>query len=254
MHASARNQSCVVRVAPYSSSALQYDWLLARPMLPVLVRNFLSTTRRRNLSGTTVADVGCGSGRFVQFLDGRGLDVTGVDSSASMLELARRRNRLGRARFLRQDLRALALPKPVDMITCQFDTLNYMTHWRDLELAFRCLSVNLVRGGYLLFDMIVMQAQIIRPVVRRFTVHLSRCDTTWLITTTTSGIRRAQLDTRYRYVRGALHTTREVHVQQAWPLPMILRCLRRTGLQLLNVHETRAPDELRLFFEARRKI
>lgn len=246
-----RNRSQFVRVAPYSSSAEQYDELLARPMLPLLIGHFLRATRGRDLSDCTVADVGCGSGRFVQFLQDLGIGVIGVDGSAAMLKLAQRRNRPRRALFLQQDLRALSLPKPVDLITCQFDTLNYLLRWRDLELAFRRLSQNLVRGGYLLFDMIVMRPRVFGPTVRKFKVRWPHCKTTWLITTSTGGIRRAQLDTRCRDARGLERSTREVHVQRAWPLAVILRCLRRAGLQLMSLDESRSPDESRLFFKTR---
>jgi len=246
-----RNRPQITRVAPYTSCAEQYDELLARPMLPVLIGHFLRATRGRELSDCTVADVGCGSGRFVQFLEDLGIGVIGVDSSAAMLKLAQRRNRSGRTLFLQQDLRILRLPKPVDMIICQFDTLNYMLRWRDLEQAFRRLSANLVRGGYLLFDMIVMRSRTLRPTVRRFKVRLPLCNTTWSITTTAGGIRRAQLDTRCRDACGLERSTRELHLQRAWPLPVILRCLRRAGLQLMNLYEARSPGESRFFFETR---
>lgn len=250
MPGNARNQNPVVRVAPYTASGLQYDQLLARPMLPLLIRHFLRSSRRLKLSAKTVADVGCGSGRFLQFLVGLGLDVCGVDNSAAMLRLARRRNQSGRVRLLKQDLRALNLPAPVDLITCQFDTLNYMQDWRDLSLAFRRLAANLVLGGYLLFDMIVLRARAMRPMIRQFRVRSPHCETSWLIVTTASGLRRAQLDTRCRNRFGDLHSSREVHVQRAWPLAIILRCLRKAGLELISLSDGHKPGEPRIFFEA----
>ena len=45
----------------------------------------------RPRAGETVLDVGCGTGRYLQWLHGRGLRPTGVDVSADMLRVARRR-------------------------------------------------------------------------------------------------------------------------------------------------------------------
>lgn len=252
MPARTRNQSPVLRVAPYSVSAEQYDKLLARPMLPILAGNFMRATRSLNLAGSSIADVGCGSGRLVYFLEDLGLNVTGVDNSAAMLELARRRNLGRRACFLLQDLRALKLPQPVDIITCHFDTLNYMLHLADLQIAFRQLSANLLQGGCLLFDMIILPARKMTSMVRQFSVQMPHCVTSWLINTTVNGIRSARLDTRCRDTSGAFHTTRELHIQRAWPVSIILHCLRKAGLKLLSMRDACMPGEPRLFFEAQR--
>jgi len=45
--------------------------------------------RAGNLQGTTVCDVGCGSGRFVSALAQRGARVTGLDFAPEMLRLSR---------------------------------------------------------------------------------------------------------------------------------------------------------------------
>ncbi|MEU4624927.1 class I SAM-dependent methyltransferase [Actinoplanes sp. NPDC023801] len=43
-------------------------------------------------AGTDVADVGCGTGRLLPYLAGRGLKPRGVDLSPGMIEVARREN------------------------------------------------------------------------------------------------------------------------------------------------------------------
>ncbi|MFE7928303.1 class I SAM-dependent methyltransferase [Streptomyces sp. NPDC057456] len=64
------------------------DELVARP----LERAVLTAYAELVGAGGRVADLGCGPGRSTGFLASRGLDVSGLDLSASMLAIARREN------------------------------------------------------------------------------------------------------------------------------------------------------------------
>ncbi len=55
----------------------------------------------------------------------------------NMLALAIAKNRDNQARFFCQDLKNLRLPEPVDLITCNFDSLNYLLTTDDLLRALR---------------------------------------------------------------------------------------------------------------------
>lgn len=58
--------------------------------------------------GATVIDVGCGPGQFSQYLKQKGCDVTGVDLSEEMLEIAKQKV-LG-VEFRKMDMRRLDIP------------------------------------------------------------------------------------------------------------------------------------------------
>ena len=60
------------------------------------------------VTGGPVADLGCGPGRITTFLHGLGLDVSGVDLSPGMVDVARRRH--PHLRFSVGSLEALDLP------------------------------------------------------------------------------------------------------------------------------------------------
>jgi ubiquinone/menaquinone biosynthesis C-methylase UbiE len=72
------------------------------------------------LAGTrTAVDIGCGPGGLSSAVATRGLEVTGVDRSESMLEKAREREREGVVRFVLGD--ATALPcedRSFDVVVC----------------------------------------------------------------------------------------------------------------------------------------
>jgi|SRR5579872_3507652 len=59
--------------------------------------------------GSTVLDIGCGSGRITKFLTDHDLNVVGIDISRNMLKLAEERT--PEAEFLKQDMRKLDFPK-----------------------------------------------------------------------------------------------------------------------------------------------
>jgi hypothetical protein len=71
-----------------------------------------------------------------------------------MLAIAIAKNRGNGVRFYRQDFHSLCLPEKVDLLTCNFDSLNYMLTAQDLLLALRCIQTNLAPGGLLIFDLI----------------------------------------------------------------------------------------------------
>jgi len=73
-------------------------------------------------SGQTIVEVGCGTGRLVEFLAGRGAHALGVDLSPGMLAVARMR---APGRLVRADARRLPLPDAVADATVTIATLEF---------------------------------------------------------------------------------------------------------------------------------
>lgn len=70
------------------------------------------------LTGRSVAEVGCGAGHLVDFLGRRGIraDYRGFDLSSAMIDAARARH--PEVRFERLDLLRQPLPEPFDYVLC----------------------------------------------------------------------------------------------------------------------------------------
>ena len=142
-------------VAPdYALLAPIYDRLVGHAMLPAIREGFERCVQSHGIGFRSAADVGCGTGAFLAYLLRYRVPLYGVDRSPAMLRFAAARLRGRGVRLLRQDIRRLALPRPVDLITCTGDTLNYLADPGDFARALGRLARNLNRGGHLIADLL----------------------------------------------------------------------------------------------------
>lgn len=242
--------------SPYAAFALLYDTLLGDRFFNQARRNFERLRRRHGLHPGSAADVACGTGTFVSYLAGLGLRrVYGVDRSAEMLARAIVKNRGNDARFLLQDLKNLRLPQPVDLITCNFDSLNYLLTTGDLLRAFRNFHHNLTPDGYLIFDMI--------------TLHQSwRGPEPWVEQARWNGFvfqRRMEIvpltglqKSLVRISRNG-HTSQEVHIQRVYPIRKVVDLIKGATLLPVGLHDfySLGPPESttrRVVYVARKRV
>lgn len=143
----------VPAVPPYEGLAAHYDELFGEQPVQDRVTMFEWVVDRYGLRFTSAVDVGCGTGTFVDYLLRSGVQpVWGVDLSPAMLARAIAKNPQNEGRFLLQDIRELRLPASVDLLICQFETLNYLLTDADLRTALSRFAGALAPGGYAVFD------------------------------------------------------------------------------------------------------
>jgi len=125
-----------------------------------------------------VLDLACGTGEAALVFAAAGCEVTGVDQSAAMLDIA-----YGKARdaeynvaFIHGDMRELPTedkrpktndqrsrtdtcssfvlrPSSFDLVTCFYDSLNYLADDGDLERVCASVACALRPGGSMIFDL-----------------------------------------------------------------------------------------------------
>ena len=102
-----------------------------------------------------VLDVACGEGSFAVAMSKLGYNVTGVDQSQQMIDLAveRAREENQSVNFYVEDMRSLPYQDDFNLVTCFFDSLNYMLTIKDLQEAFQNAYQGLRSGGVYIFDM-----------------------------------------------------------------------------------------------------
>ncbi|MGH2548517.1 MAG: class I SAM-dependent DNA methyltransferase, partial [Thermomicrobiales bacterium] len=102
----------------------------------------------------TAIDLATGTGAAAIELALTGIDVTAFDQSREMLREARRKSvslpqpivwRVGSMEHFTAD-------RPVDLVTCFFDSINYLLEADDLSACFDSVASALVPDGWFVFD------------------------------------------------------------------------------------------------------
>ncbi len=96
-------------------------------------------------------DLCCGTGSLLEFICEHGFSAVGLDISPHQLKYAK--ENAPEATFVRADVRDFSLPDKFDVVTCLFDSLNYLTTKKDLYRAFRRARRHLSTNGVFAFDM-----------------------------------------------------------------------------------------------------
>lgn len=117
---------------------------------------FLKTLGERHpFSMNAILDLACGTGSLVFLLASKAERVVGLDLSAEMLEIARRKCRsLGNVGFVQGDFRSFDLDEKFDLVISCFDSLNYIERIGELTDVFRCVERHLNGGGFFVFDVV----------------------------------------------------------------------------------------------------
>ena len=208
-------------------------------------------------------DVACGQGQFAVALAQTGVAVSGLDQSAAMLAYARQRAaEAGVALDLRQgDMRALPFREQFDLVTCWFDSLNYLLTAEDLGVAFQSATAALRPGGLYLFDMntrralaVEWQSQLChlqQDSPDRMEVHTNSMDYE-------TGVASVRIICFERGDDGRWARNEEIHRERAYPLDEVEGLLRDAGLEVLacwgNLDDCTPPtaESNRAWFVARR--
>jgi len=234
----------------------RYSAQMAR-ILPIVLERFGLWPRK-------VLDLACGEGTFAIAMAKRGLQVTGVDLSPEMLSIARERAAKDglEVKFLQQDMRLLSLRGRFDLVTCWFDSLNYLLEIDDLAQALAGVSRVLDKNSIFIFDVNTIRALAVEWIREPCYVHLDSQDlflasvpqydpATRIASLHITGFAREN----ERWLR-----VDEVHKERGYTLKEIRRCLKKAGLRELacwaNLDKMEKPrrSTVRVYFVASKRV
>lgn len=192
-----------------------------------------------------VLDLACGTGAAALFFAAQGAAVVGVDRSSAMLAIAQAKARDQRlpVQFVTADLRELPItpdsplaPASFDLVTCLYDSLNYLLDDADLHTVCAAVQTLLRPGGRFVFDLNTEDEflswgddgsdQVVHDaggifVYNRLSYNLQQrrayARIVWLVR-----------DTEERWWRDE-----ETHVERPWDEAEVLNALADNGLRLL---------------------
>jgi len=110
--------------------------------------------RSRRPGAKDLLDLGAGTGTHALLLAQLGFKVTGVELSAGMAEIARRKPSRGGApvEFLCGDMRTVRLDRTFDAVTSLFHVMSYQVSNEDFSRALATARAHLRAGGIFIFD------------------------------------------------------------------------------------------------------
>lgn len=211
----------------YNKFALVYDRLYSPKkywaLIDELFAGHKSTTSKPN-----VLDLGCGTGAFLLGMYERGWNITGLDISPGMLDCAKQKFNAGGIPCVlyQKDMVEFHAYGQFDLITSNFDTVNYVLEIKDLERLFRNVYSLLRKNGFFAFDVVTKyQAQnFINPFIKEFEdVRLNIIPHYDQV----SNIKKIEIDIISGSDKG-----KEIHLQRMYDLSIIDNALRLAGLSV----------------------
>jgi SAM-dependent methyltransferase len=249
----------IVPTGPYGEYAAVYDQTGQMRFSIMMALYLQEIVGQHPTSGHRMLDLACGTGTLALLLAEHGWQVAGIDLSEAMLEQAQCKAALAgvAVSFQRGDMRDFVVPEPVDLVTCCYDSLNYLLTEDDLLAAFRAIHSALRTGGLCCFDL--ASEHFLREYWRdveeyasdayRHTMASSFDDKTGYSTLHLTGTRLDE--------DGSVRVFRETHVERAFAPSCVTQLLEQAGLRVEALYDCFtfqpvSPTSLRHFWVARR--
>ena len=140
----------------FSTIAPYYDTLMSFINYTAWVSYIAQILELHGIKDRTLLDLACGTGVCLKLWWKRGYKIIGLDKSLEMLTICR--NRLaplddGRIHLINGDMRYFTLAQSVPIVTCLYDSLNYLLTEEDLFSCFQRVYDSLAEHGIFIFDM-----------------------------------------------------------------------------------------------------
>ena len=98
----------------------------------------------------SILDVGCGTGRYLNFLSEGGKDCTGVDFLPAMVDFAS--SQYDHIRFIQGDMRTFRLNQTFDLLICMGSTFLHALTNSDIEKTLETFAAHSHPGSLLILD------------------------------------------------------------------------------------------------------
>jgi SAM-dependent methyltransferase len=193
----------------------------------------------QGVTGGTLLDLACGTGRLLIEMAAFGFDVIGVDASAEMLCTAQSKPQIQvlNPLLLCQQMQALDLYDTVDAVVCALDSINHLTDPRDVKAAFQRVSLFLNPGGVFIFDVNTVYKHRNVLANNTFVYELDELYCVW----------QNRLDEKTDTVEitldffeeddGAYYRSTETIAERAYPLEELKTWLEEAGLTVTGIYE-----------------
>jgi len=144
--------SDIMTVRTYERLSQIYDlgWGEFAKQYISLIKELLN---ERSIGQARVLDLACGTGILAIELAKLGHFVHGIDMSSDMLKIAKSKSiALSNVSFDMQDMTRFSIKDKYDLVTCTFDSINYVLEADSLRKMLSCVADSLRESGIFVFD------------------------------------------------------------------------------------------------------
>lgn len=132
------------------SQVYDLDWGKFATQYVNLINQFFD---ERGITRAKILDLACGTGTLAVELGNRGHFVHGIDISPQMIEIAKSKSiGLSNVSFEVQDMAHFCVEDKLELVTCTFDSINYLLDTNGVKAMFRCVANALHESGLFVFD------------------------------------------------------------------------------------------------------
>jgi len=114
--------------------------------------SLLQWLKAKELQPKTALDLGCGTGVLCRILDKAGIEASGMDYSAGMIDIAKADS--PHIHYDTADMVTYRPEKQFDLVTCTEDAMNHIGDLSDVKKIFENVWAYLSPGGYFIFDIL----------------------------------------------------------------------------------------------------
>jgi SAM-dependent methyltransferase len=229
------------KILQYGELAKYYDLLYEWKDYEKETRTLFQLIRRyKRSSGSSLLDVGCGTGKHIKYLRKR-FDCVGMDASEQMLGQARQ-NAKG-VEFVRGDMTRFDLGRKFDVILCLFSGIGYVRTYPRLARTLRNFAEHLQDGG-----VVIIEPWFTKDQWKDGSVHLlrsSKRDDLKIVRVDYSGIRGnfSVLDERILVAKKGkgISYYKDLQVMGLFERDRFLRLMKRAGMRARYLRKSLAP-------------
>ncbi len=230
----------------YRDFARVYDEFMDQTPYDEWLLNILNIFKEYKIDkDAQVLDLGCGTGKMARKLAREGYQVTAVDNSMDMLEIAASEED-DHILYVLQDMVSLELPQQVDAAVSICDCMNYILEEEDLKEAFRRVREFLKEDGVFVFDMNSHYKY--KEILTCNTFAEDREDASFIwdnFYDEEERINEYQLSLFIQNEQGTYNKYEELHLQKAYEQEEVVSFLYEAGFSSVRVLDAETMDEVK---------
>lgn len=230
----------------YRDFARVYDEFMDQTPYDEWLLNILNIFKEYKIDkDAQVLDLGCGTGKMARKLAREGYQITAVDNSMDMLEIAASEED-DHILYVLQDMVSLELPQQVDAAVSICDCMNYILEEEDLKEAFRRVREFLKEDGVFVFDMNSHYKY--KEILACNTFAEDRKDASFIwdnFYDEEERINEYQLSLFIQNEQGTYNKYEELHLQKAYEQEEVVSFLYEAGFSSVRVLDAETMDEVK---------